>query len=89
MLSSIRIVGRLDPAFPADEATLGVVTEEDLDARRAQLPPLSSIPNLAVFETLAEEILGKDSTAWRYISSWSDDGVCKYDAASKSQFPSY
>lgn len=72
-LSSLDVVGQIDSAFPSEMAVTDN-EENDIDERRDELPPLSTISNLATFERLAKYVLQADSTAWKYISSWSDDG---------------
>lgn len=72
-------IGEVDPAYPATEAVSGD-EEEERDERRAELPPLSSVVNIASFEAMAKEVLGEDSRSWLYISGYSDDGVCKLAA---------
>lgn len=51
--------------------------EDEVDARRDALPPAELVLNLGEFETLAREVLGEDSRAWRYFSSFADDGACE------------
>lgn len=60
--------------------------EDDIEDRRASLPPLSSVQNLATFERLARNVLGEDSRAWKYISSVSDDGWSECLVCSMSHY---
>lgn len=74
-LTDENIRGQTDPSFPP---TLAAGADADeVQARREALPPLSTVLNIATFEGLAKQVLGEDSQAWRYISSYSDDGYSK------------
>ncbi|KAL7008763.1 Karyopherin transporter [Cystobasidiomycetes sp. EMM_F5] len=71
-LTKDNIRGQVDPSFPPTLAA-GADAEE-IQARRDQLPPLSTILNIATFERLAKHVLGENSQGWKYASSYSDDG---------------
>ncbi|KAK4057518.1 hypothetical protein OIO90_001587 [Microbotryomycetes sp. JL221] len=78
--AQIKSVGILDPKTVVDEVGLedGGVTE-----RRNKLPPPEFVLNLNEMEQFAQQILGPNSRAWRYFSSFADDGL-SYDSALNS-----
>ncbi|KAK4052691.1 hypothetical protein OIV83_001978 [Microbotryomycetes sp. JL201] len=78
--SQISSVGVLDPATVVDEVGLD---DSDVSERRSQLPPPEFVLNLREMEAFALQVLGKDSRAWRYFSSYADDGA-SYNSAAES-----
>lgn len=80
-LPQLTVAGMLSPdakleVVPADEQG------ERVDARREELPDPDYVINLGEFETLAKTVLGEDSRAWKFYSSYADDGVSKYSIIS-------
>ncbi|KAM0747157.1 L-mandelate dehydrogenase [Meredithblackwellia eburnea MCA 4105] len=85
--TQITHVGSLDPQTAAEvEVIKGPGDEDEMDEKRAELPPTELVVNLKEFETLAKELLGEESRPWRYFSSWSDDGVSIRDTAASFNF---
>ncbi|KAM0749238.1 cytochrome B2 [Meredithblackwellia eburnea MCA 4105] len=80
--SSLRTVGFLAPASNLDVVGSGE-DQDDVSVRREELPPVSSVVNLAGFERLAKHVLGEDSRAWNFYSSFADDGLT-YSATRQS-----
>lgn len=74
--NQIRCVGRLAPGAILDVAGVGQEIEE-ADERRADLPPVEGVVNVSQFEVLARQVLGEDSRAYNFISSYADDGAGK------------
>lgn len=70
----IRIVGLLAPGYSLKVAGLGEELDE-VEARRAELPPVESVLNLAQFERMARDVLGAESRGWKFYSSYADDGA--------------
>lgn len=70
----------MDPQSAIQTVT---TSEHDEADRRANLPDPEMVFNLAEFERIAKECLGEDSRAWRYFSSFSDDGAT-YKATAES-----
>ena len=73
----IRRVGRLAPGAVLEVATVGEELEE-ANERRAALPLVEAVVNVAQFEALAKDVLGEDSRAFNFISSYADDGAGKH-----------
>lgn len=75
-LPKLQVVGML-----SSTAKLEVVkADEDgdeVDQRREELPDPSYVINLNEFEALAKTVLGEDSRAWKFFSSYADDGASK------------
>lgn len=74
VLPQLTKVGVLDPLSQI-EVMSESEGEDDIQERRDALPPAETVQNLNEFEGLARELLGEESRAWRYFSSYSDDGV--------------
>ncbi|WVQ86193.1 hypothetical protein IAT38_008361 [Cryptococcus sp. DSM 104549] len=57
--------------------TIEVATsdEDEVQKRRRDLPDISYVANLATFERLAKDVLGENSRAWEFISSYAEDGA--------------
>lgn len=70
-------IGVLADSEPIEVAEAPGASDE-IEERRDALPPVETVLNLKTFEEFAKEVLGEESRAWRYFSSWSDDGVCVY-----------
>lgn len=72
-IDSLVVVGLLSP-----DAKLEVAMAEggdEVEERRQALPEPEYVINLGEFEALAKEVLGEDSRAWRFFSSFADDGA--------------
>lgn len=68
-----KAIGRIDPSSRPAVADTGE-DEDELDERRAQLPPLHAVVNLRSFEELARTVIGEDSRPYNFITSYADDG---------------
>ncbi|ORY79747.1 FMN-dependent dehydrogenase-domain-containing protein [Leucosporidium creatinivorum] len=84
-IDSLGVVGLLSKKS-ADvlEVVPAVEGEEEIEARRSNLPDPEYVINLGEFEKMAKEVLGEDSRAWRFFSSFADDGATY--KASKNSF---
>lgn len=69
-------IGVLADSEPIEVAEAPGASDE-VEERRESLPPVETVLNLKTFEELAKYVLGEESRAWRYFSSWADDGVSK------------
>ena len=81
-LDQDQCVGRLCETTPVDIVHSGEA-EDEIQARRDELPPVDSVVNVAQFESMAKHVLGEDSREWRYFSSYCDDGVSKLNDSSQ------
>jgi len=72
----ITLVGVLAPGYSLKVAGAGEEIGE-IKRRRENLPPVESVLNLAQFERMAKGVLGADSRAWKFYSSYADDGASK------------
>lgn len=59
--------------------------EHEIEARRQGLPEPEYVINLGEFETMAKHVLGKDSRAWNFFSSYADDGASTSPGAQLGQ----
>ncbi|KAI5479365.1 L-aminoadipate-semialdehyde dehydrogenase [Pseudohyphozyma bogoriensis] len=82
VLGQLTVIGKLHPLTTIEVAKDGDDADE-MDEKRANLPPTEFVFNLAEFERLAKDLLGEESRAWRYFSSFSDDGAT-YRATAES-----
>lgn len=78
ILPNLTVAGQLDPAakvetVPADEEA------DEIEARRQELPGPENVINLRQFESLAKHVLGEDSRAWKFFSSFADDGASELE----------
>ncbi|KAM0786780.1 hypothetical protein ACM66B_002214 [Microbotryomycetes sp. NB124-2] len=78
--AQLRSVGVLDPSTVVDEVGLD---DGGVSDRRSKLPPPEYVLNLHEMEQFALQVLGTDSRAWRYFSSYADDGA-SYNSALES-----
>lgn len=72
--SQLTVVGLLDQS---SEHALEVVASgvDEVEERRDELPPPEYVINLAEYVELARQVHTEDSRAWRFMSSFADDGV--------------
>lgn len=74
VLNASHVVGETDEAFPPALAEVED-DEDELEEKRAKLPPVGTVVALSEFEAMAKLVLGENSRAWNYIFSYSDDGA--------------
>lgn len=77
ILPALTVVGLLDPAAKIEVVSHSEDAEE-IEKRRAELPEPEYVINLGEFEALAKRVLGEDSRAWRFFSSYADDGASTF-----------
>lgn len=75
-IDSLNVVGLLSKQSAGVlEVVPAAEGEAEIQERRERLPEPEFVINLGEFEKLAKEVLGEDSRAWRFFSSFADDGA--------------